>query len=459
MQRDIGNEFIVAIIAVGILAFAVAFAIILSLSGGAGQGATATPQPTALVAQVSTKTATLQADIERTSEPGEVPAATIVATLTISASSTPSVKITTTEPVQTSIPKTDVPATTTVVVKPTNTSGATIQALVASETPLLASATPIPAASATIQPTATIQVSATPISTATLWPTARNTAKPTNTPSNTPTLQQPSATATLKPSSTPLPPSATFTATTTPTIKPSATPTHTATPQPIPSATPRPTVTQTPTAQPSRTPLPTATATNIPTKTPIPPSPTSSIVMAATVVGTIAPCTIPDGWVSYTVRRGDTFLTIAQKAGTTIDILQTTNCVANINNIFVGQVLYVPGQSTATTNTSYKLDGCTDAGTQITNLTVGQLVSGIVSIEGKATVNNFAFYKLEIRPDSGKVYTLYNSYIKPVTQGVLGEVDTRIFSPGIYWLKLTVITQDNQATPYCAIPLLFAPSK
>ncbi len=44
MQRDIGNEFIVAIVAVGVLAFAVAFAIILSLSGGAGQAATATPQ-------------------------------------------------------------------------------------------------------------------------------------------------------------------------------------------------------------------------------------------------------------------------------------------------------------------------------------------------------------------------------------------------------------------------------
>ncbi len=147
------------------------------------------------------------------------------------------------------------------------------------------------------------------------------------------------------------------------------------------------------------------------------------------------------------MRRGDTFLTIAQKAGTTIEALQAANCVANINNIFVGQILYVPDQTNTSGNTSYKLEGCTDAGTQITNLTVGQLVSGIVSVEGKATVDSFAFYKLEIRPDSGKVYTLYNSYIQPVTQGVLGEIDTRIFSPGIYWLKLTVITQDNQATP------------
>src|SRR6266496_1170878 len=58
MQRDIGNEFIVAIIAVGILAFAVAFAIILSLSGGAGQSATPSPQATNQVAQISTAATT-----------------------------------------------------------------------------------------------------------------------------------------------------------------------------------------------------------------------------------------------------------------------------------------------------------------------------------------------------------------------------------------------------------------
>jgi len=159
------------------------------------------------------------------------------------------------------------------------------------------------------------------------------------------------------------------------------------------------------------------------------------------------------------VQRGDTLLTIAPKYGTTINTLQTANCLNNINKIYVGQVIFVPAQSANTTKTTYALEGCTDAGTQITNLTVGQLLTGVVSVEGKATVNNFAFYKLEIRPDTAKVYTLYNSYIKPVAQGVLGQIDTGIFSPGIYWLKLTVITQDNQATTSCAVPLLFAPSK
>ncbi len=43
MRRDLGNEVIVAIAAVGILAFAITFAIILSLSSPSNETGTATP--------------------------------------------------------------------------------------------------------------------------------------------------------------------------------------------------------------------------------------------------------------------------------------------------------------------------------------------------------------------------------------------------------------------------------
>jgi hypothetical protein len=152
------------------------------------------------------------------------------------------------------------------------------------------------------------------------------------------------------------------------------------------------------------------------------------------------------------VRRGDTLLNIAKANDTTIETLQVANCLTNINSIRVGQVLFVPDQAA----TSYTAQGCTTTDARITAPTVGQLVSGILKVEGSATSTNFAFYKLEIRPDSGTAYTLYNSYIKPVTQGILGEIDTRIFSPGIYWLKLTLVTQSGQAAASCAIPLLIS---
>lgn len=156
------------------------------------------------------------------------------------------------------------------------------------------------------------------------------------------------------------------------------------------------------------------------------------------------------------MRRGDNLVKIAQNSGTTIEALQAANCLTNINTIRVGQVLYVPNHAAAGAATSYLAEGCTDTGTRITAPTVGQLVSGILKVEGSATSKDFAFYKLEIRPDAGTAYTLYNSYIKPVSQGVLGEIDTRIFSPGIYWLKLTLVNQSGQAAASCAIPLLIS---
>jgi LysM repeat protein len=155
------------------------------------------------------------------------------------------------------------------------------------------------------------------------------------------------------------------------------------------------------------------------------------------------------------VKRGDTLAKIAQASGTTIDVLQAVNCIPNINNIAVGQILFVPNAPIASSST-YKAEGCTDPSTVITSPKVGQVVTGVIKVEGSANINNFALYKLELRPDKGTAYTLYNSFILPVTQGLLGEVDTKIFNPGIYWLKLTTITQTDQAAASCAVPILIA---
>jgi LysM repeat protein len=46
---------------------------------------------------------------------------------------------------------------------------------------------------------------------------------------------------------------------------------------------------------------------------------------------------------TYTVRRGDTLGRIAQQFGTTVAAIAQANNIANINRIFVGQVLTVPG--------------------------------------------------------------------------------------------------------------------
>ncbi len=64
-------------------------------------------------------------------------------------------------------------------------------------------------------------------------------------------------------------------------------------------------------------------------------------------------CTnIPANWQTYTVVAGDTLGIIAGRVGSDITTLQTTNCLANADSIFVGQVLYVPPTAGVTAPTA-----------------------------------------------------------------------------------------------------------
>jgi len=182
MQRDLGNEVIVAIAAVGILAFAVTFAIILSLSNtpGATATATATLSDTSAIVSQSATSAALSAFVTATPQ------------------------ITETEP-------TVIPSDTITPMKPS---------------------------SATPESTTTEQEPTSSRVTETVTEAATET-QPQARPSNTPTRRPPTATSTFTPSPTltrtptPIPPTPT----------PTKTPTRTPTPSPTLTRTPRPTET------------------------------------------------------------------------------------------------------------------------------------------------------------------------------------------------------------------------
>ena len=130
-------------------------------------------------------------------------------------------------------------------------------------------ATPSPVPIPTATPTPTATPSPVPIPTATPTPTATPSPVPTGTPTQTPTatpspVPTPTATPTATATSTPVPAP---TAAPTPTATPSPVPTPTATP--IPTATPSPVPTATPTATATSTPVPAPTAAPTPTATPV----------------------------------------------------------------------------------------------------------------------------------------------------------------------------------------------
>lgn len=78
--------------------------------------------------------------------------------------------------------------------------------------------------------------------------------------------------------------------------------------------------------------------------TPAPPPPlTPSIGIAPTVTSAAPPnCVVNTALPRYVVKAGDTLSDIAMRANTTVQNLVAINCLANADQIFSGQTLYVP---------------------------------------------------------------------------------------------------------------------
>jgi len=418
MRRDLGNEVIVAIVTVGVLAFALAFGIILSLST-APAGATATvPSNTSPNTDVAT-------------------AVSLLATNSL-----------------TPLPP-----------EPTATDTATREATEARPT------------GKTIEPTNTATPTVTQVE-----PTATRTLTSTPTHTYTPTVEPttPPAATTISPSDTARPGIATVLRTT---ETPSSTHVSTTeTAKPTTMDTPVPTATPTPTSTDTYTPTSTLTATNTATVTPLPsptrtPRPTETSGIIPTPTGTLTPaalpvisgCPAPEGWTVYTVHPGNTLFSIARAVGSTVRELRDANCLSDPDVIFVGVGLYVPRlplepvQTSVPNNTlqpgerpAFTVEGCIDPRVQITAPTIGAAVTGTINIMGTATLDNFWYYRIEVRPNTDMVYRFISRSDSQVTNGILGQVDTSIFEHGVHWIRVTVVdlTGGVNISP-CAIPVIF----
>ena len=99
--------------------------------------------------------------------------------------------------------------------------------------------------------------------------------------------------------------------------------------------------------------------------------------------------------------------------------------------------------------------GCTDFSTAITSPAAGQRVGEVFNLTGTASLPNFQYYKVEIRPDSSNIYNFYVQSTTPVTNGLLTRINTEPFGSGVHWIRLTVVdTTGNFPTP-CTIPVIF----
>jgi LysM repeat protein len=108
---------------------------------------------------------------------------------------------------------------------------------------------------------------------------------------------------------------------------------------PTPTLLPSPTNTQLPTQFASATSTPSDT---LPPPTDTQPPPSTEPLVAVSATSTTAACNNPPAnWVVYTVRTGDSLFGIANLVGSSVNELQTNNCL-NSDQITVGQRLYLP---------------------------------------------------------------------------------------------------------------------
>lgn len=496
MQRDFGDEVLIAIVAVGVIALAVVFGVILSVVSPGGSA----DEPT-VIAAVSTD-ATLQASVTAavevtitavrvtqvppvtplspepestvvtaTAEPTETPApatftsspdggGTEAATSTEEATGEPT-SARTPRSTATEAESTEQRIVHTATDRPMSTLTATREP---SDTPTTA-ASPTRAATFTDEPTATRKPSATatpePTDTATTAAVASDTATRAPTATRTPSI---TPIATLEPTDTEaptIPPSPTASRTATDTPKPTATATVTASPSPAPTDTLTATATATPSATATDTPTATVTSSSTPT-----PSATATDTLVPTATATPfvlgqfdddGRCLLPPEHV-YVPYSSGVLGAISERVGDDeAAYTLIASCAETPEDLTAGDVLAV------------KPETFEDAGLEklLAPGMVGCEVPMIVTIAAPVPNTSFtepfrvigtAFsariesYVIEMRADTAPVPVIEEHFSVPVVLSVLGVIEPSALEPGLYWLRVVVNEQDaEKPTAACAV--------
>jgi hypothetical protein len=152
-----------------------------------------------------------------------------------------------------------------------------------------------------------------------------------------------------------------------------------------------------------------------------------------------------------------------------VGALRDANCLLNVDNIITGDRLYVPrlpdeavvtgipGYTPLPPEVVANLTpiGCAASGVRIDAPFAGQSVSEVFTVFGTASLENFGYYKIEVRPAYSDVYNFYATYELPVTNGALAQINTSLFENGLHWIRLTVVDNRGNFPEPCVIPVIF----
>jgi hypothetical protein len=87
----------------------------------------------------------------------------------------------------------------------------------------------------------------------------------------------------------------------------------------------------------------------------------------------------------------------------------------------------------------------------------GQEVRGAITVTGNAVIENFAFYKLEVKRPGEQIWLTILAGDDPVVSGELGKWDTSHLTPSEYELGLVLVNSQAQSMQPCIIRIRVAP--
>ena len=96
-------------------------------------------------------------------------------------------------------------------------------------------------------------------------------------------------------------------------------------------------------------------------------------------------------------------------------------------------------------------EGCVPGQIMISNPQEGVELSGVITIKGTASIENFGFYKYEVAPPDDDVWLTIQAGREIIIENDLGQWDTRTLTSGDYMLRLVVTDNQGQSLPPCVI--------
>jgi len=96
---------------------------------------------------------------------------------------------------------------------------------------------------------------------------------------------------------------------------------------------------------------------------------------------------------------------------------------------------------------------CLPGQVEITSPQNGEEVGGIVEVIGSASIQNFGFYKFEIKRPEDSIWLTIQAGNAPIQNSTLGDWDTTQLIPGVYQLGLVVVDNQAQATDPCVVQI------